>query len=91
MARWLGWGALAYWVVMGFFLHADLYHSWPMLGWGLKLLCPLACLANLFGLITALSLWNVRRHEAARLFFLHGPPMAAVAFAVWWLFFAPKM
>ena len=91
MVKWMGWGALGYWVAFWIFLHGNHYLSRPTAGLCIKALFPLACLVNLIGLITALSRWNVRRREAARLLLLHGPPLAAVAYGVWWLFFGIKI
>ena len=91
MPKWIGWIALVYWVLFGVFLCGDLYLSWQTVGLLIKVLFPLACLANLFGLITALSLWKIRRREAAGLLLLHGPPLAAVAYGIWWLFFGVKI
>ncbi|MBU1692926.1 MAG: hypothetical protein KJ726_07295 [Verrucomicrobia bacterium] len=91
MSKRMSWLALIYWVIFGIFLYSDLYLSRPNVGLLIKALFPLACLANLFGLVMALSLWKVRRREAAGLLLLNGPPLAAVAYGIWWLFFGLKI
>ncbi|MBP7828365.1 MAG: hypothetical protein KA248_00460 [Kiritimatiellae bacterium] len=91
MARGIGWGALGYWVVFWIFVYGDFYLSRPVAATALKLFFPVACLMNLYGLVTALSLWSVRRREAAGLLLLHAPPLAAVAYGIWWLFFGVKI
>lgn len=81
----------AYWVSFYVCVFGDLYMQWLVRGLALKLLFPVALVANITGVVLALlspmkgRLWRITAVA------LNIAPLAIAGYFLWWLFFGVRI
>lgn len=81
----------AYWAPFYVFIFRDLYLSWPAAAAVLKVLFPLALVANLAGVVLGLVFPAEGRLRAIGAVTLNAVPPVAAACFLWWLFFGVRI
>jgi hypothetical protein len=80
-----------YWVSFYACIFEDLYMTWPIGALALKLLFPVAFVANITGVVMALLLPMKSRLWRIAAVALNAAPPAAAAYFLWWLVFGVKI
>jgi len=81
----------AYWVTFYVCVFGEFYMTWLVGALALKLLFPVAFVANIAGVVLALLFpMNGRLWRIAAVI-LNAVPPAAAAYFLWWLFFGVKI
>ncbi len=88
---WIAGFCLAYWAGFYLFVFQDLYLSFDRTGDLLKILAPLALIANFVGTVLALSSRSERKTLTGLAVLLNTLPIAGILWFLWWLFFGVKL
>jgi len=88
---WIAGVTWPYWAVVLVLIFQDMYLNFPTVGLLMKLLAPVAFIANLTGVGLALASWQKRRSLAGLAAGLNALPIIAVVWFAWWLCFGVKI